>query len=50
MEKVFNVKILLENGEEKVEKVSAKDELGAMDSIMKQYKKTKHEIIDMKII
>ena len=49
MEKIFKVKITLADGKEKIEFVSAEDELQAMDRVMEKYNK-EQEVLDIKII
>ncbi len=48
--KVYKVKVILIDDKEKVEIVSAENELDAMDQVVEKYKTNKDEIIaDMKI-
>lgn len=50
MKKVYKVKVIFIDDKEKVEIVSAENELDAMDQVVEKYKTNKDEIIaDMKI-
>lgn len=46
MNKTYKVKVTFTNNKEKIEIVSAEDELAAIDLVMKQYK----NVLDIKII
>lgn len=50
MENKFKVKILFANNKRKIQEVSAKDELEAIDLVMEQCKKAKKKVVDIKII
>lgn len=48
MKKIYKVKIIFIDGKEKIEIVSAKNELEAIDMVMKQYNSA--DVLDIKII
>lgn len=48
MEKIYKVKVTFVDNKEKIEIVSAEDELNAIDLIMEQYKGK--DVIDIKVI
>ena len=48
--KVYKVKVIFTDDKEKIEIVSAEDELQAIDLVMEQCKKAKKKVVDVKII
>ena len=46
MEKIYKVKVTLTDDKEKIEIVSAENELAAIDLVMQQYK----DVLDIKVI
>lgn len=48
MEKIFKVKVIFTDNKEKVEIVSAEDELNAIDLVMEHY--NSKDVLDIKVI
>lgn len=48
MKKIFKVKVIFADDKEKIEIVSAEDELSAIDLVMEQY--NSKDVLDIKVI
>lgn len=48
MEKIFKVKVIFTDNKEKIEIVSAEDELNAIDLVMEHY--NSKDVLDIKVI